>query len=76
MKVGPNEPCPCGSGKKYKKCCWLKDRETEAEAVRENRNVGAVAADVPKAKPESFAPANRSKGKKTVRSDAPRRRAV
>ncbi|MEE1284175.1 MAG: preprotein translocase subunit SecA [Acutalibacteraceae bacterium] len=20
-KVGPNEPCPCGSGKKYKKCC-------------------------------------------------------
>ena len=20
-KVGPNEPCPCGSGKKYKNCC-------------------------------------------------------
>lgn len=20
-KVGRNEPCPCGSGKKYKKCC-------------------------------------------------------
>ena len=20
-KVGPNEPCSCGSGKKYKKCC-------------------------------------------------------
>lgn len=20
-KTGPNEPCPCGSGKKYKKCC-------------------------------------------------------
>ena len=20
-KVGPNQPCPCGSGKKYKKCC-------------------------------------------------------
>jgi preprotein translocase subunit SecA len=20
-KVGPNKPCPCGSGKKYKKCC-------------------------------------------------------
>ena len=20
VKVGPNEPCPCGSGKKYKKC--------------------------------------------------------
>lgn len=24
-KVGRNEPCPCGSGKKYKKCCALKD---------------------------------------------------
>lgn len=21
---GPNDPCPCGSGKKYKKCCALK----------------------------------------------------
>ncbi len=20
-KIGPNKPCPCGSGKKYKKCC-------------------------------------------------------
>jgi len=20
-KIGPNEPCPCGSGRKYKKCC-------------------------------------------------------
>ena len=24
-KVGPNDPCPCGSGKKYKKCCMLKN---------------------------------------------------
>lgn len=23
-KIGPNDPCPCGSGKKYKKCCGLK----------------------------------------------------
>ncbi len=23
-KTGPNEPCPCGSGKKYKKCCRMK----------------------------------------------------
>lgn len=29
-KVGRNDPCPCGSGKKYKKCCLL--RETEARA--------------------------------------------
>ena len=24
-KVGDNDPCPCGSGKKYKKCCKFKD---------------------------------------------------
>ena len=24
-KVGPNDPCPCGSGKKYKQCCRGKD---------------------------------------------------
>ncbi|NOR82080.1 MAG: hypothetical protein GQ526_01145, partial [Ardenticatenales bacterium] len=23
--VGRNEPCPCGSGKKYKNCCMRKD---------------------------------------------------
>lgn len=25
MKVGRNDPCPCGSGKKYKKCCLAKE---------------------------------------------------
>ena len=24
QKPGRNDPCPCGSGKKYKKCCTLK----------------------------------------------------
>jgi preprotein translocase subunit SecA len=24
QKIGRNDPCPCGSGKKYKKCCLLK----------------------------------------------------
>ena len=23
-KIGRNDPCPCGSGKKFKKCCYLK----------------------------------------------------
>ena len=27
QKVGRNDPCPCGSGKKYKKCCGLKDED-------------------------------------------------
>ena len=44
-KPGRNDPCPCGSGKKYKKCClakttatlssftWQKMRRTEGELV-------------------------------------------
>ena len=30
MKAGRNDPCPCGSGKKYKKCCLAKDREASS----------------------------------------------
>ena len=28
-KAGPNDPCPCGSGKKYKKCCMQKEKMAE-----------------------------------------------
>lgn len=27
MKTGRNDPCPCGSGHKYKKCCWGKETQ-------------------------------------------------
>jgi len=26
MATGRNEPCPCGSGKKFKHCCMLKSQ--------------------------------------------------
>lgn len=26
-KIGRNQPCPCGSGNKYKKCCLIKRQE-------------------------------------------------
>ncbi|HDO30250.1 MAG TPA: hypothetical protein ENG79_04235 [Desulfobacteraceae bacterium] len=29
-RIGRNEPCPCGSGRKYKKCCLPRHRETTA----------------------------------------------
>ena len=33
-KTGRNDPCPCGSGKKYKHCCLEKDRAADlADAV-------------------------------------------
>ncbi len=30
MKIGRNKPCPCGSGKKYKKCCLNKKKPPES----------------------------------------------
>lgn len=38
-KVGRNDPCPCGSGKKYKQCCWKKrlplgKRKFKASVIR------------------------------------------
>ncbi|MBU4138703.1 MAG: SEC-C domain-containing protein [Euryarchaeota archaeon] len=36
MKAGRNEPCPCGSGKKYKKCC-MQTQEIKENAERSLR---------------------------------------
>jgi hypothetical protein len=29
MTIGRNDPCPCGSGKKYKRCCMARDEAAE-----------------------------------------------
>ena len=31
MKIGRNDKCPCGSGKKYKNCCLKVNTEVEKE---------------------------------------------
>jgi hypothetical protein len=31
-KTGRNDPCPCGSGKKYKRCCCQKDEAAASAA--------------------------------------------
>lgn len=61
-KPGRNEPCYCGSGKKYKQCCLAKD-EADAAARRAaaqaalaveaagSAEEGSETADVPAAKP-------------------------
>jgi preprotein translocase subunit SecA len=36
-KVGRNDPCPCGSGKKYKKCCMLKDMMKEKQQKQQEK---------------------------------------
>jgi tetratricopeptide (TPR) repeat protein len=41
-QIGRNDPCPCGSGKKYKRCCLEKD-EAAASAAREAARSAAAA---------------------------------
>lgn len=36
-KVGRNQPCPCGSGKKYKLCCLAADDAADAAARADQR---------------------------------------
>lgn len=33
MQAGRNDPCPCGSGKKYKYCCLRTDRRAHLERL-------------------------------------------
>src|SRR5687768_9601850 len=34
-KIGRNEPCPCGSGRKYKRCCGTPEAQARIEAAAE-----------------------------------------
>ena len=43
MKVNRNDACPCGSGKKYKKCCALKQRGNRVGKVLIALMIAAVA---------------------------------
>jgi len=36
-KVGRNDPCPCGSGKKYKHCCLRMETATKSQAISRDR---------------------------------------
>ncbi len=54
MSIGRNDPCPCGSGKKYKKCCLAKDEE----AARQQ-----ASPPVPTAKPKPETPERKERPK-------------
>ena len=45
MIVGRNDPCPCGSGKKFKKCCAAKGETTTAGLTAAIRMKGGVSFD-------------------------------
>ena len=41
-KIGRNDYCPCGSGRKFKKCCMPNAALTGAESVPSNGVVGTL----------------------------------
>jgi len=55
-KTGRNDPCPCGSGKKYKKCCAFK-HEAERRGVLPD-TAGAFITNAPADKPFPHADAS------------------
>jgi SEC-C motif len=57
--LGRNDPCHCGSGKKYKQCCLAKDEAAEREARA-------------KAAAEAAAPASAEGAAKAAAPAAPR----
>lgn len=46
MKIGRNESCPCGSGKKYKKCCLERDSVGMPPLLTENAEPEELSEDI------------------------------
>ena len=42
MKLGRNDPCPCGSGKKYKRCCMSSASKQHAEILDDVEQMAAM----------------------------------
>jgi len=49
-RVGRNEPCPCGSGKKYKRCC----QEMDNERLRDSSEIAGVTRQEQRDSPELY----------------------
>jgi hypothetical protein len=65
MKLGRNDPCRCGSGKKYKKCCSPKDEaaqsaEFAAEAAARAASAASAASEQPEQENARVKPSNRT----------------
>ncbi len=58
MKLGRNDPCHCGSGNKYKKCCLPKDAAENtaklvAEAAERQAEADRIAKEAEETPPEA-----------------------
>jgi hypothetical protein len=70
LKTGRNEPCSCGSGRKYKKCCLANDEVLvrQADAAR-RAEASKVSSNSLPAKPVSAPSAPKSEGAQTTDRD-------
>jgi hypothetical protein len=70
-KIGRNDLCPCGSGKKYKKCCLSKDEA----AARQRSRAAQVTPSLPQAEapiqtaPSAVSPETPSDGNEEARGE-------
>ena len=82
MGIRRNDPCPCGSGKKFKKCCYSADDEGDAEeavaaAPEQAAEAQAVESSVeeqaaePAAPPEAESQADADTAEQTPTDEAP-----
>jgi SEC-C motif/Antitoxin Xre/MbcA/ParS C-terminal toxin-binding domain len=46
QKAGRNDPCPCGSGKKYKRCCLAQQAATDSVRARQRSASDALTRDM------------------------------
>ncbi|MDX9722194.1 MAG: SEC-C metal-binding domain-containing protein [Myxococcota bacterium] len=61
---GRNDPCHCGSGQKYKKCCWSTD---EAQRAQEMAAQAAARAEAG-AREKSSAPPSKQRAPQSVQA--------
>ena len=54
MKLGRNDPCPCGSGKKYKKCCLMRDERKSHETLAKFVGNDWIEAELAKVKLDGY----------------------
>jgi hypothetical protein len=72
QKIGRNDPCPCGSGKKYKSCCQSKVTSGSTLASLKNRKITAKWINAPQGPDlieRMFGDAIASTGKKFAASE-------
>ncbi len=76
MKAGRNDPCPCGSGNKYKKCCLAKDQEAslaQTSVISPPPESGAPPRPVPSLRQQDPKPARPTAPARAAESPAPPR---